>query len=294
MDDLRFKDDQSEEPKDDEPRDEPRKIWGLAAAILGILAAVAALYYFIFVKKPEAPAPAPAVSESVTPAGEETAPGGPAGEPLAFPAVALAESDPAVREFAAALSSNPEFARWLLTKDLLRKFVVSVDNVANGQNPKPHIDFFAPGGEFRVVRTNRGTTVDAASYSRYDPVTAAALSMDATAAARLYRAVKPLLQEAYAEIGYPGADFEDTLVRAMAELLETPVVDGPVRLEQKVLSYAMTDATLEGLSPAQKQLFRMGPAGVRTVHDKIRELAAALGVAGTRLPRARTYTPEAP
>jgi hypothetical protein len=293
MDDLRFNDEQNEEPKDGF-RDEPRKIWGLAAAILGILVAVAALYYFIFLKKPEAPAPAPVASESVPPGAEETVPGGPVGEPLAFPAVALADSDPAIREFAAALSSNPEFARWLMTKDLLRKFVVSVDNVANGLSPKPHVDFFAPSGEFRAVRTKQGTAVDTASYSRYDPVTAAALSMDAAAAARLYRAVKPLLQEAYAELGYPGVDFDDTLVRAMAELLETPVVDGPVRLEQKVLSYAMTDATLEALSPAQKQLFRMGPAGVRTVHDKIRELAAALAVAGSRLPRTRTYTPEAP
>lgn len=293
MDDLRFRDEENEEPKD-EVREEPRKIWGLAAAVLGLLAVVAALYYFLFMKKPEAPVPAPFGSEAVSPAAEEIPPGGPAGEPLAFPAVGLAASDPAVREFAAALSANPDFARWLLTKDLLRKFVVSVDNVANGLSPKPHIDFFAPNGDFRVVRTKQGTTVDSASYARYDVLRAAALSLDAAAAARLYRAVKPLLQEAYTELGYPGVNFDDTLVRAMAELLGTPVVEGPVGLEQKVLSYAMTDPGLEALSPAQKQLLRMGPAGVRTVHDKIREIAAALGVAESRLPRPRAFTPGAP
>jgi hypothetical protein len=199
-------------------------------------------------------------------------------------------SDPAVREFAAALSADPEFAKWLLTKDLIQKFVVSVDNVANGLSPKSHIDFFSPPGPFRASRTKSGTFVDPASYSRYAAVVGVALSLDATAAARLYRAVDPLIQEAYNELGYPGVDFDDTLVRAMSELLETPVVEGPIRLEQKILSYSMTDPALEGLSAAQKQLLRLGPKGVQAVHDKIKQLAAALGIPPSRLPQPKTYT----
>ncbi|HUT07334.1 MAG TPA: DUF3014 domain-containing protein [Candidatus Latescibacteria bacterium] len=274
---------------DDEQGNEPKKVRGLAIAILVVLAAVAAVYYFATRKKPEAPvAPQTPPAESVTPAGGDKASPGGLGEPLAFPAVALGESDPAVREFAAALSTNPDFAKWLLTKDLLRKLVVAVDNVANGLSPKPHIDFFSPSGQFRVIRTKEGMLIDVASYSRYDPVVGVVLSVDAAAAVRLYRAVKPLLREAYSDLGYPGVDFEDTLVRAMAELLETPVVEGPVVLEKKILSYAMTDETLEALSPAQKQLFRMGPKGVRAVHGKIRELAAALGVPESRLPATKS------
>ena len=285
MDELRFEGD-----RDEGPEEGKKGIGGLVAAILGILAALAALYYFVFMKKPEKPVPGPApAAESVLPSGEAGAPAAPAGEPLAFPAVALGESDPAVREFAAALSADPEFIRWLLSKDLARKFVVSVDNIANGLSPKSHIDFYAPKGGFRVARTKQGTLVDPASYARYDAVVRVALSLDAAAAARLYRAAKPLLQEAYVELGYPGVDFDDTLVRAMGELLETPVVDGAIRLEPKVLSYAMTDEALEGLSAAQKQLLRLGPKGVAAVHAKIGEIATALGIAGSRLPKPRTY-----
>ena len=277
---------------DDERADEPtKKVWGLAIAILAILAVVAALYYFFFMKKSEVPAaPAAPETRSALPVEGEKAPAVTAAEPLAFPAVSLAESDATLREFAAALSRDPEFAKWLVSKDLIRKFVVSVDNVANGLSPKPHIDFFSPAGDFRVSRTKGGILVDPAAYSRYAAVVGVALSMDATAAARLYRAVEPLLQEAYNELGYPGVDFDDTLVRAMSELLGAPVVDGPIRLEQKVLSYAMTDPALEALSPAQKQLLRMGPKGVQAVHDKIRELAAALGIPATRLPQPKTHT----
>jgi hypothetical protein len=281
MDDLRL---------DSEPTEEPGpKIWGLAAGILAVLAVVAALYYFLFVRKPAPPAPAEPVPAAVLPAEGADAPAAAGVEPLAFPAVGLAGSDPAVREFAAALSADPEFAKWLLTKDLLRTFVVAVDNVANGLSPKPHIGFFDPAGEFRVARTKAGTIVDPAAYGRYDAVTRVALSLDPAAAARLYRAVDPLVQEAYNELGYPGVDFDDTLVRAMSELLETPVVEGPIGLEPKVLSWAMTDPVLEGLSPAQKQLLRMGPRGVRAVHDKILALAAALGIVPSRLPRPKTY-----
>jgi hypothetical protein len=279
---------------DDEQANEPKKIRGLAVAIFAVLAVAAALYYFVFMKKPAAPAVSQEPqAESATPAGGEKAASGGVGEPLAFPSVGLGASDAAVREFAAALSTNPEFAKWLLTKDLLRKFVVAVDNVANGLSPKPHVDFFSLSGQFRVVRTKGGMLVDEASYSRYDPVTGVVLSLDAVSSARLFRAVKPLLQEAYLDLGYPGVDFEDTLVRAMAELLETPVVEGPIVLEKKILSYAMTDEKLEGLSQAQKQLLRLGPKGVLAVHGKIRELAAALGVLETRLPQSKTYTPRA-
>lgn len=277
---------------EEERESEPRKVWGLAVAILVILAGAAAIYYFGFVKKPAAP-PAPpeqAAAAAVPAEGEKAAAEGEAA-PLAFPPVGLADSDPAVREFAAALSANPEFAKWLLTKDLVRKFVVAVDNVANGLSPKPHVDFFSPSGGFRVARTKKGTFIDEAGYARYAPVVGVAASIDAAAAVRLYKAAKPIIDEAYKDLGYPGVDFGETLVRAMVELLGTPVVDGPVGLEQKILSYAMTDASLEALSAAQKQLLRMGPKGVRAVQGKVRELAAALGVPGSRLPAARTYTP---
>ena len=79
----------------------------------------------------------------------------------------------------------------------------------------------------------------------------------------------------------------------MAELLGTPVVEGPVRLEQKILSFAMTDETLESLSQAQKQLLRMGPKGVRAVQGKIRELAAAARRPGIALARSENLTPRA-
>jgi hypothetical protein len=67
-------------------------------------------------------------------------------------------------------------------------------------------------------------------------------------------------------------------------LLQTPAVDGAVRVEPKGIGYRFADSNLEQLTPAQKQLLRTGPRNVRLVQSSLRRLALALGVAPERLP----------
>jgi exosome complex RNA-binding protein Rrp42 (RNase PH superfamily) len=74
-----------------------------------------------------------------------------------------------------------------------------------------------------------------------------------------------------------------------AEILETPVVNEPVALEKKVISYAMVDPKLEELSLAQKHFFRMGPENLQIVQTKLREIALALGLAENELPKPVVY-----
>lgn len=275
---------------DEERSDEQQKVWKLAVAILVALAALAAAVYLIVYRKPAAAPEAAKTEEAAKPEAAGNAAAAADLSPLAIPAVALDASDPVVREFARALSADGRFGQWLQTKELVRKFVVAVDNVANGLSPKPHVDFFSPEGAFKIVSDPGGAFVDESGYARYDPVAEVFVSLDTPAAVRLYRGLKPLIRDAYRDLGYPDADFEDTLVKAMAELLGTPVVKGRIRLEKNVVSYAMADGNLEGLSAAQKQLLRMGPKNVERIHKKILELAAALGISELRLPPPRVYT----
>lgn len=275
--------------------DEQKKVLKLGLVILLVLAAVVAVLYFTVLKKPApAPAAAKATEETAKPPATGTATAVEGSEPLVLPAVGLDQSDPVVREYAKAISSSLRFGQWLGSKELVRKFVAAVDNVANGQSPKPQVDFWAPDGQFKVVNKPAGTFIDESKYSRYDPVAEVFASLDARAAVRFYRGLRPLIQEAYRDLGYPDTDFSDTLVKAMAELLETPVVEGPVKVEKKILSYVMADESLEGLSQAQKLLLRMGPKNVRLIQGKIRELAAALGVPEDKLPRPKVHTTAGP
>jgi hypothetical protein len=94
----------------------------------------------------------------------------------------------------------------------------------------------------------------------------------------VHRALAPLFAQAYAQIGRDRSDFDAALAAAFGELLRTPVRDGEPELVAGIRSYRFADPELEELSPAQKDLLRMGPGNARLVQAKLRELAAALGL----------------
>ena len=90
--------------------------------------------------------------------------------------------------------------------------------------------------------------------------------------------MKPTITKAYRELGYPEADFDDTMRRAIAQMLAVPVVEGNIELQEEVVTFSMTDPDLEKLNPAQKHLLRMGPGNVQAIQAKLREIAGYLGL----------------
>ncbi|MHB8094702.1 MAG: DUF3014 domain-containing protein [Candidatus Aminicenantales bacterium] len=269
--------------------DDNRKVIQIGVGIIGVLAACAAIYYLVnrgSGRKPGEATPGPVSAPTAV---EGT--GGAPLDALNLPPLELDQSDDLLRRLAQDISAHPRLSAWLKTRDIVRKFVAAVDNLSNGIVPRSQVDFFAPAGPFKASGREGRYYIDRASYDRYNPVADVFISLDTKAAARLYAALKPLLQEAYAELGYPDQDFQDTLTRAAAELLSTPVVEGRIPLEKKVASYAMADPALEDLSDVQKQFLRMGPENVQVVQKKLRELAVACGIPEYRLPKTRFYAP---
>jgi hypothetical protein len=266
-----------------------RGLFPRAMVILLILALAGALYYFLIYKRAdkdkgslETPPAAVLDKELPFPAPSDAS---------SKPPVELDKSDDLVRQLAKEISSHPRIAQWLQNKGLIRRFVAAVDNIANGLSPRAHIDFFLPPGEFVAVKRGNAYVADSEGYSRYYTVADVFVSLDIKQCVALFRALKPLCQEAYRDLGYPDQDFEQTFLRAIVELLETPVVEGDIVLEKAVLNYVMLDPELESLSDAQKHLLRMGPENVGAIQAKMREIAIALGFAESRLPKARVYTP---
>jgi hypothetical protein len=71
-------------------------------------------------------------------------------------------------------------------------------------------------------------------------------------------------------------------------LLQTPVVEEPVLLRARVLSFRYDREDLEALSPAQKQLLRMGPRNLKLIQDQLRAVARELGIPAARLQAAES------
>jgi hypothetical protein len=199
--------------------------------------------------------------------------------PPEAPAVVLPpmdQMDAFLRVLLGTLSSSPELTAWLATDGLLQQLVVGIDRVAQGGTPAPDLKVLAPKESLTTAGRGRTRTIDPASYRRYDGIAEAVASVDPAAVARAYRTVKPRLDEAYSMQG-KGANVDSALASALDLLIATPIPEGPVALvEAKGAMWAFADPTLEALSPAQKQLIRMGPENARRVQDSLRQIRQAL------------------
>jgi hypothetical protein len=194
----------------------------------------------------------------------------------------LEGSDSLVRQLARALSPHGLLTAWLAQNDLIRLMTAVVVNVAEGESPRPHLAVVAPKGDFAVLERARGRfIVDPRSYARYDPVADAFASLDAMAAARVFRTLEPLFESAYRELGHPEGGFSTVLEKALRNLAAVPAPDGDVpliRVVKAMVVYEYVDERLEALSVPQKHLLRMGPKNVTRVQAKVRELAEAIGL----------------
>jgi hypothetical protein len=274
----------AEEPVEPVDVGPPNRPSGPAIVIGLLIVAAGFAVYLVFGRQTAAP-----VDEqpaAAPPSVQQPAPGplGGAAEPVDVPP--LGESDPVVRELVSKLSSHPRVAAWLTTDGLIRNFTVVVANVAEGRSPATHLKTVAPTGPFRVATQNGVQFVDARSYQRYDSLAAAVASLDADGSARLYATVKPRVEEAASELGYPQGSFDRMLEKAIIALLATPVPTENLAVHPHgAVVYSYADEDLESLTGAQKHLLRMGPRNARMVKDKLREIAIALGIPAERLPR---------
>jgi len=267
-------------------RDASLLTWPLiAAAVLALVAGLTLFWLFssggpIAVPEQEASDDRPAPIAAPLPADEEPEPEPEPEEPeVVLPE--LAASDVFAREALGTLSRHPGLASFLLTDELVRKIVAAVVNIAEGENPARHFPYLAPEEKFDVVQRAPEVFLDPRGYHRYNVLASAFASMDAEGLATVYRNAQPLMDEAYAELGYQDQPFEDALQRAISILLETPVVEDRIALLADSVNYTFVESRLEALSPAQKQLLRTGPENTKKVQSKLRELADALDLPAT-------------
>jgi hypothetical protein len=260
------------------PGEEPRRPRGgfpTGLVVAGVLMAIGVgwLGYLAFRRPPPPSAPPPAATP--VPAPTESA-------PVATPAPDLPpldESDAFVRDLAQGLSPHPQLAIWLATRGLVRTIVAVVANVAEGETPAPHLRFLAPREGLRVIEKRGRLFIDPRSGDGYDAFANAVTSLDAAETARVFRTIEPLFDLAYRELGHRRGGFPKAVDRAIAALLEAPKLEGDVPVVAVVRAtviYEYADKKLEALTPAQKQLLRMGPENVRKIQGKLREVAAAL------------------
>lgn len=225
---------------------------------------------------PKAAAPAPPAEPVILhPIDEAPVAGAP-------PLPKLAESDKDAGEGLAALLGKDAYARYFVSQDLVRRIVATVDNLPR----KTYAQRLSPvkpvAGAFLVSGKDPERTIDAKNAARYTPYVRVLDAVDARKLVALYVRLYPLFQEAYQELGYPKAYFNDRLVQALDVMIATPSMPGQLRVTQPKVFYQYADENLEALPSGQKILLRIGPENAARVRAKlveIRKLVAKDGAA---------------
>lgn len=187
----------------------------------------------------------------------------------------LDASDGFIRE--ELLKLSPGLERWLTADQLIRKFMVIVNDFSEGSRLEKHMRFLRPDQPFSVDQDQAGMFIAEQSYRRYDPLAAAINALDADATVALYNKIRPLLMQVFAEFSYPeGYRLDDIFTKAAAEILAAPVIDGRVGLVRPSVHYKFADAETEALNPVRKQMLRMGPGNTRIIQNKVRRLVEGL------------------
>ena len=189
----------------------------------------------------------------------------------------LAEMDSFLRPLLSALSSRPELARWLATDNLVRQLAVAIDQAAAGGTPAQNFKVIAPETPFATRGSGSQRSIDPASYQRYDGLVSTVTSIEARKVAEVYRTIQPRLNEAYRGLGHPEGDVDRALTNALDILIDTPIVQGPMRIHAiDARGWIYVDPDLEALTASQKQLLRMGPAHAAAVVNWLRAFRTAL------------------
>ncbi|EGM76077.1 beta-propeller domain-containing protein, methanol dehydrogenase [Rheinheimera sp. A13L] len=172
----------------------------------------------------------------------------------------LDESDTEVKTGLLGLRWKAGLASLFVTEDMIRRFVVNVDNIAQGTLPKGQPLFQPITVKFATLAAQDGAVqLDPANFERYEPYLQLLESVSVTEVKRLFEYYYPLMQEAYAELGYTDAQFRVRLQDAIKVLLATPEIAPPLTLARPNVYYTYADPELEALPLAQRQMIRLGP-----------------------------------
>lgn len=241
-------------PYDPPPEPEPERgslLRWIAIGLAGVVAGGLLTFWWMSRSQPTPTTAAPSAT-----APEAATPVRPTQQPLDLPT--LVDSDAFIRDLVTALSNHPALARLLATPPIVRGMTAGVVQIADGRTPIEWLKVLQPATRLQILGTDTGP-VSPVSYARWNQIIEAMSSVSPVDAAQLYVNVKPLVDEAYLDLGQPDGDFDQTILRAVRMLKDTPAPAVTPDLIRRPGYFDYQDPALRALKPVQKQLLLLGP-----------------------------------
>ena len=189
--------------------------------------------------------------------------------PEAPPLPELADSDPAFSAALLALPGGALLERWLIPEMLIRRIVVTIDNLPGDRVALKLRPLKGVGGDFDADGGDGDWRIGAANPARYDAAVALLQAIDEQALVALYFRWYPRFEQAYRDLGYPDRRFNNRVVAVLDHLIGTPEVAEPIALVKPRVHWEYADPALESASAGRRLLWRIGAAHRTAVKAKL-------------------------
>jgi hypothetical protein len=181
-----------------------------------------------------------------------------------------------------------ELLALIVDNDMIRRFVVFTDNFAQGSVVYEHSPFILPAVKFAVqtvgdngqtIVQSTGTAQGQKNVLQWDENTSKRFSvyvdllrsMDSESLVQWYLEAKPLINEAYSELGYED-DFTNTLQDAITRVLDMELPKSSMDLIQPSVMYKFANPELEALPDSDKLLLRLGKDNLLVIKSVLLEI----------------------
>jgi hypothetical protein len=212
--------------------------------------------------------------------------------PIENPLPSLDESDEWLKKILPEITWRKELLTLIIDEDMIRRFVVFTDNFSQGIIAYEHSPFVLPQVKFtpetdsvsfqKTVQNQESSQEfsqgkqnvwqwNESSSKRFSLYVDLLRSMDSESLVQWYLEVKPLIDEAYIELGYED-DFTNTLQDAITRVLDMELPKSSMALIQPSVMYKYANPQLEALPDTDKLLLRLGKDNLLVMKSVLLEL----------------------
>lgn len=192
------------------------------------------------------------------------------------PPPVLADSDNFMLDALAGLVGNKSLMKLFHSEKIIHNIVATIDNLPRSRAPMSVMPVEPAPGKFITAGTDDDLAISPDNAARYSAYVRIGEAINARKLVEVYVGLYPLFQQAYEELGYPKKYFNDRLIQALDNLLDTPVIKDPIKLVQPSVYYQFADPDLEERSIGQRILMRTGSRNEERIKVKLRQIKQEL------------------
>ena len=190
--------------------------------------------------------------------------------------IELMDGDSMLRQELAATGTDSIMSKLMSNEHPINVSAAFIDGLGRGVILKKLLPGDPPKQAFSVVEEDEVIYISPSSYQRYDSYTDTLTALDSKRLVSSFHALRPMYEQAFQYLGLDPGDFDNTIIRALDQVLATPEIIEPIALQPKSVVYVFADPALENLPAVQKQLLRMGPDNISRIKQQARALREGL------------------